>query len=117
MSVTEALRAVCRAGKATLTTVQAMLEARIVAIRTHGPLYCRTALGEVCIADSSHGDFIGITRLTSGRPLRTAPFDAVLAGGWFRKKEFRVCGRQTAPYQIGELAAALFGPEVVAMVC
>src|ERR1700722_500595 len=89
MSVTEAWRAVCSAGRATLTTVpsmKAMLEARIVATKTHGPLHGCTAPGAVRIADSSHGDLIDITRLASDRPLRTAPFDAVRAGGQFRKE-------------------------------
>src|SRR6202051_4159919 len=89
MSVTEAWRAVCRAGRATLTTVpsmKAMLEARIVATKTDGPLHGCTAPGAVRIADSSHGDLIDNPRLASGRPLRTAPFDAVQAGGQFRKE-------------------------------
>ena len=53
----------CKAGNATLTTVpsiNAMLEARIVAIRTQGPLHGCNAPGAARAADSSHGDLMGI---------------------------------------------------------
>jgi hypothetical protein len=62
MSVADAWSAVCKAGNATLTTVpsiNAMLEARIVAINTQGPLHGSTAPWATRAADSSHGDLKG----------------------------------------------------------
>jgi hypothetical protein len=74
MSITDAWNAVCKAGNATLTTVpsiNAMLEARIVAIKTQGPLHSLLVLGAMRAADSSHGDLMGI--IIRG-PILTLPY-------------------------------------------
>src|SRR5579863_6208094 len=61
MPVTDAWKSACRAGNATLTTVpsiNAMLEARIVAIKTQGPWQGWTAEGAALAASSWHGDLM-----------------------------------------------------------
>ena len=63
MSVADAWRALCKAGNATFTTVpsmNAMLEARIVAVKTQGPVHGFDVPGAMRAAASSLGDLLGI---------------------------------------------------------
>jgi hypothetical protein len=63
MSVADAWKAFCKAGNAKFTTVpsiNAMLEARMVAIKTQGPLHDRAVPEAIRAAASSLGDLMGI---------------------------------------------------------
>src|SRR5260370_38813950 len=63
MSRIDACRSLCSAGRATFTTVpsmKAMLEPRIVTIKTQGPLHVRSALGAFRLDHCSQGDLITV---------------------------------------------------------
>jgi hypothetical protein len=63
MSFADAWRSLCKAGNATFTTVlsiNAMLEARMVAIKTQGPLHGFAVPGAMRAVASLLGDLMGI---------------------------------------------------------